>query len=251
MPQVGGVARRATLIKDTRRENAAAMVVDAGDSLVGDQEPAISTQGASSVEAMNRLGYDAGVLGPADLSLGPDAVKQRIAEAKFPFLSADMTVATTGEPIAEGYAIREVAGRRIAIAGISAAPEINGFKAADPFETAQRVAQEVAGKADALILLSRAAPQVNQRIADEIPGIAAIVEGGADPRAEPWVSAKTGTPIYHSDWPASGHAGRVMGVAALRLENGKLLSQTWRSVPLAPEIKDDPDMLAWSQQQPR
>lgn len=251
MPQVGGVARRATLIKDTRSQNGAVLVVDAGDSLVGDMEPALSTQGASSVEAMNRLGYDAALLGPADLSLGPDAVKQRIAEAKFPFLSADMTVSATGAPVADGFAIREVAGRRIAIAGISAAPDINGFKAADPFETARRVAGEVAGKADALILLSRAAPEVNERIADEIPGIAAIVEGGADTRPEPWVSAKTGTPIYHADWPASGHAGRVMGIATLRLDGGKLLSQKWRSVPLDPEIKDDPDMLAWSQQQPR
>jgi 2',3'-cyclic-nucleotide 2'-phosphodiesterase (5'-nucleotidase family) len=251
MPQVGGVARRATFIKDERNANDAVLLVDAGDSLVGDMEPEISTKGASSVEAMNRMGYDAVLLGSADLSLGPDTIKQRIAEAKFAFLSADMTVAATGAPVADGVIVREIAGRRIAVAGISAAPVINGFKAADPLETAQRIAGELTGQADALILLSRAAPEINQRIADEVSGITAIIEGGALPRAKPWISAKTGTPIYHADFPSSGHAGRVMGAATLRLNAARLLSQQWRSVPLDPQIKDDPDMLAWSQQQPR
>jgi 2',3'-cyclic-nucleotide 2'-phosphodiesterase (5'-nucleotidase family) len=252
MPKVGGVARRATLIKDERAAGDAVLVVDAGDSLIGDMEPAMSTEGASSVEAMNRMGYDAVLLAPADLSLGPEILKQRIAEAKFPFLSADMAVAATGAAVAEGLVVREVGGRRVAIAGISAAPEINGFTAADPFETAQRVAQQASdAKAEGLILLSHAAPEVNERIADEIAGIAAIVEGGSLPRAEPWISAKTGTPIYHADWPSSGHAGRVVGVATLRLDEGKLLSEKWRSVPLDPEIKDDPEMAAWAQQQPR
>jgi 2',3'-cyclic-nucleotide 2'-phosphodiesterase (5'-nucleotidase family) len=239
------------LVKEERSRNAAVLVVDAGDSLAGDMEPAISTKGASSVEAMNRIGYDAAVLGPADLSLGPEAVKQRVAEAKFPLLSADMTVATTGEPIAEGYTVLTIAGRRIAVAGITAAPEVNGFKAVDPFTAAQRVAEEAAGQADTLILLSRAAPEVNQRIADEVPGIGAIVEGGAFSRVEPWISGKTGTPIYHADWPSTGHAGRIMGVANLRLDDGKLLSQKWRSLPLDPTIKEDPGMAAWVQQQSR
>jgi 5'-nucleotidase len=251
MPKVGGVARRATLIQEERGRSAATLVVDAGDSLVGDMEPAVSTKGASSVEAMNRMGYDVALLGPADLSLGPDVLKARIAEAKFAFLSADMTVAKSGEPVAPGYVVRDIAGRKIALAGISAAPDMNGFKAADPFETAQRVVKEAGPQAEALILLSRAAPEVNERIADEIQGIAAIIEGGALPRATPYVSARTGTPIYHADWASTGHAGRMVGIATLRLDEGKLVSHDWRNAPLDPKIKEDPAMLAWSQQQPR
>ena len=65
------------------------------------------------------------------------------------------------------------------------------------------------------------------------------------------MSAKTGTPIYHADQPASGHAGRILGIASLRLKDGRLASQKWRSVPLDPAIKDDPAMAAWSEQQGR
>ena len=72
MPAVGGVARRATTINQEKKKNPYTLVLDAGDSLVGDQDPALKTQGKSSVEAMNRLGYDAMALGPGDLALGLD-----------------------------------------------------------------------------------------------------------------------------------------------------------------------------------
>jgi 2',3'-cyclic-nucleotide 2'-phosphodiesterase (5'-nucleotidase family) len=194
------------------------------------------------------MDYDAMVLGPADLSLGPDVVQQRIREAKFAVLAADVTDSATKDPIAKPYAIKDVNGRAVAVIGLSGAPSMNGFTVADGPETVRRILQELQGRVDAVILLSHAPPDVNQRIADEIPGITAIVEGGAASLVAPWVSKVTGTPIYHADSPSSGHAGRVMGVADLTVESGKLKQQTWRTVPLDPEIADDPAMSAWVQE---
>jgi 2',3'-cyclic-nucleotide 2'-phosphodiesterase (5'-nucleotidase family) len=243
------VARRATLIQ---RERAAAkdgglLLLDAGDSLTGDREPAIRTKGATSVDLMNRMGYDAIVLGPADLSLGPETVKQRIAEAKFAVLAADVTDAISKQPVAKPYVIKETGGQRVAITGLSGAPDKNGFKVADGYETVKAVVQELQGQADAIILLSHAPRDVNQRIADEVPGIAAIIEGGADVRIQPWVS-KTGVPLYHADGASSGHAGRMVGVGQLQIEAGKPTNQTWRVVSLGPEIPDDAAMAQWVQQ---
>ena len=104
------------------------------------------------------------------------------------------------------------------------------------------------GQADAVILLSHAPPDINQQIADEIPEITAIVEGGAAALSAPWISKQTGTPIYHADAPSSGHAGRIMGVANLKVEAGKLVEQSWRAVALDPEVPDDPAMSAWVQE---
>lgn len=240
------MARRATLIQ---RERAAAkdggfLVLDAGDSLTGDREPATHSKGATSIDLMNRMGYDAIVLGPADLSLGSETVKQRIAEAKFAVLSADVTDAITRQPIAKPYVIKETGGQRVAIIGLSGAPDKNGFTAADGYETVKTVMQDLLGQADAVVLLSHAARDVNQRIADEIPGIAAIIEGGADVRIQPWVS-KTGVPLYHADGASSGHAGRMVGVGQLQIEAGKPTKQTWRVVSLGPEIPDDAAMAQW------
>ncbi len=183
------------------------LVLDAGDSLIGDREPAMKTQGATSVEALNRMSYDALVLGPADLALGPDLLQQRIREAKFAVLAADVADATTKQPVAQPYVVKDVQGRRVAIVGLSGAPEKNGFTVADGPETVRRVLQELEGQADAVILLSHAPPDVNEQIADQAPGLTAIVEGGASIRVEPWISSKTGTPIYHAGRAELGPCG--------------------------------------------
>ena len=68
------MARRATIIAQERAEGEFVLVLDAGNSLVGDREPAQGSRGKSSVSAMDLMGYDAMALGPGDLALGLDVV---------------------------------------------------------------------------------------------------------------------------------------------------------------------------------
>ena len=83
-------------------------MLDSGNSLIGDLNPAKRTQGASSVAIMNLMGYDAMALGAGDLSMGLDVIRQRQAEAKFPFLSANAVVSGTTELVATPYITREI-----------------------------------------------------------------------------------------------------------------------------------------------
>ena len=248
------MARRATKIAEARSANPNILLLDAGDSLVGDQDPALKTQGRTSVELMNRLGYDAMALGPKDLALGPQVLRTRMAEAQFAFLSANAIEKTTGKPVATPYIVREFAGYRVAIIGLSAAESaaesVATIVVQDPLAAAQAVVAEASGQADVIILLSHAGPDVDQRIADTVPGIAAIISGGPGAQAAPIVSAVTGTPIYHVDTASPGHAGRLLGEAALVFSpDGTLESQTWQPWTLGPEIVDDPDMAAWVTEQ--
>ncbi len=188
------------------------LLLDAGDSLVGDREPAMRSKGATSIDLLNRLGYDAMVLGPADLSLGPALVRQRIAEAKFAVLAADVTDAATKEPVAAPYVLREVGGRRVALVGLSGAPSMNGFAVADgPGDGAESVAADRRPVRRRHPALPRAARRERTHRGRN-PRRHRHHRGGRGIRAEPWVSKVTGTPIYHADAPSSGHAGRVMGV---------------------------------------
>jgi 2',3'-cyclic-nucleotide 2'-phosphodiesterase (5'-nucleotidase family) len=199
---------------------------------------------------MNRMGYDALVLGPKDLALGSAVLKQRIAEAKFAVLSANAVLSATGELLAKPYVVREFAGHRVAIVGLSGGPATVDIAVRNPLETAKKVTDEAAKEADIVILLSHAGPKLDQQIADTVSGIAMIVSGGPGALQEPRVSTKTGTPIYHADAASSGHAGRMLGVAVLEFTpQGELTSQTWQSVSLGPEIADDPAMAAWVQEQ--
>jgi 5'-nucleotidase/UDP-sugar diphosphatase len=225
------------------------LVLDAGDSLVGDQDPARKTKGQSSVMLMNKLGYDAIVLGPTDLKLGVATLRERIQEANFAVLSANAVVSASGEMLAKPYVLRELGGHNVALAGLSGGQGTPEIAVRDPLETAQALVGELEEQADVIILLSHAGDQIERRIATEVSGIDLIVSGGA-PLMEPWRTPQTGTLVVHADQASAGHAGLMLGVLQLSIDSsGKVVKHTWQRVSLGPEIADDPAITAWLQQQ--
>jgi 2',3'-cyclic-nucleotide 2'-phosphodiesterase (5'-nucleotidase family) len=241
------------MITKERKSNRAVLVLDAGNSLTGDRDPALKSAGASSIEAMDLLGYDAMALGPADLKLGPATLRARMAEATFPVLSANAIDRETGERLAKPYVVREFDGHRVVIIGLSASEGTDRIIVRDPLSTLQDVLAELKGdlvehgtQADEIILLSTAEASTNRQIADNVAEITAIVEGGSGASAKPWVSSRTGTPIFHADEASPGHAGRILGIAVLTLGgDGNLTNYTWQRFSLGPEVAEDAAMAAW------
>jgi 2',3'-cyclic-nucleotide 2'-phosphodiesterase (5'-nucleotidase family) len=255
MPPTGGVARRATVISLAKQKDGNLLVLDAGNSLAFDSDPAKSSEGKTSVEAMNRMGYDAAAIGPLDLALGAQALAARMAEARFPFLSANAYDAASQERIAKPYVVREVGGHRVALVGLTGSGAVAGFNVADPFEAVSAVLPELRSAADVIVLLSTAGLETDKRIAESIPEIDVILAAGSPPlagwaRGGPFGAAgqptEQGAPRFIADYSAPGHAGRHMGRATLRFsEDGTLARQSWERIKLGPEIADDPAMLAW------
>jgi 5'-nucleotidase/UDP-sugar diphosphatase len=226
------------------------LVLDAGDSLVGDQDPARKTQGETSVAAMNLMDYDAMALGPNELALGLSVLRQRIAEAEFAVLSADAVLSDTGELVAVPYTLRAFDGYQVAIIGLSGGGGVPGILILDPLETAQNVVTQVMPLADVIILLSHAGTSIDQRIAENVPGIDLIISGGKFELATPWRSEKTGTLILHADEASPGHAGRRLGIARLTFDTqGQLVEQAWQRLDLSQDIPEDPEMASWVWQQ--
>ena len=220
-------------------------MVDTGDSLTGDQEIRPEQPGQIGLDAMNLMAYDAMALGPNDLFLGQKVLGERAAGAKFPFLSAN-AVDGSGQLIAKPYVIREMAGHRVAIVGLSGPSASTEIKTNDPADSLRKVMDELKGKADVVIVLSHAGRKVDHQMADSIPGIAAIFGGGAETLAPAWRSTKTGCVVAQGDEPAKGHTGRNMGVAELSFDSsGKLTAYSWRRLTMAPEVQDDPSLAAW------
>jgi len=244
------VARRATAIADAKARSETFLLLDAGDSLTGDMDPARKTQGKISVEVMNRLRYDAMALGPQDLALGLTVLRQRMAEADFAVLSANAVATESGQLIASPYLIREFAGYRIAIVGLSGGKGSPDITVQDPLASAQKAVAELRPQADIVILLSHAGQEIDRQIAASVPGIAIIISGGSGARPAPTQDQDTGTLILHADEPFPGHAGRLLGIGTFTFDQqGKLLSYEWRRLSLGPEIADDPDMAAWVKEQ--
>lgn len=103
-------------------ENKNIVVLSGGDNWTG---PAISTwfDGKSMVEVMNAMGYQVSVIGNHEFDFGLDALEQRIQEAAFPYLSANMRYkADNFVPEDMGihpYTILDINGIKVGVIGLT------------------------------------------------------------------------------------------------------------------------------------
>ena len=84
----GGVARRATLVENIRKENPNTLLLDAGDIFQG--TPYFNFYGGElEFKLMSLLKYDAATIGNHDFDNGIDGLFAQLPHAKFDFLSAN------------------------------------------------------------------------------------------------------------------------------------------------------------------
>jgi 2',3'-cyclic-nucleotide 2'-phosphodiesterase (5'-nucleotidase family) len=248
------MARRATKVKAERSASPYVLLLDAGNSIYGDESLTQHTQGKAVIEAMNLIGYDAMALGAGDFRLGLEVLQARIAEAQFPILSANVLVADTGQPFVTPYVIKKVSGYRAAILGLTDPENVetvlgedaHALKLLDPLETAQRTVAELRPQADVVIVLSHLGTQLNRQLADTVPGIDVTVGGlVVQWPTEPWRSEVNGTLLVEAEVPSPGHAGRRIGVLRLSLEGERgITGYTWQNVTITSDYFDDPDVSA-------
>ncbi len=87
-PNQGGVARRATLVENIRKENPNTLLLDAGDIFQG--TPYFNFYGGEiEFKLMSMLRYDAATIGNHDFDNGIDGLFAQLPNAKFDFVSAN------------------------------------------------------------------------------------------------------------------------------------------------------------------
>ncbi|MGH7449307.1 MAG: 5'-nucleotidase C-terminal domain-containing protein, partial [Longimicrobiales bacterium] len=148
-PPVGGAAALATYF-DLERAGFAGvtLLLDAGDVMQGTPLSNL-TRGSSTVEYYNAAGYDAAAIGNHELDWGPAVLRERMRQAQFPWLAANIVVAgsdTTPSWI-RGTTILERDGVRIGLIGLitqetptaTMAEYVRGLEFADGAETMNRL----------------------------------------------------------------------------------------------------------------
>lgn len=235
------------MIAGQRATNPNVLLLDGGDTLFSDRPLTRRSQGALIIEAMDLMGYDAMVLGEGDLQLGVQALQQRIAEAEFPILSANVRLAGEQALLVEPFTIIPVDDRHVGILGLTGVPEKvpAGFAIDDPFQAARRYLPAVIERADLVIILSHLGWIENVRLADLSSEVDLIVGGGTEPMGrQPHQADLTGTRLTQAERPTTGHAGRYVGQWDLVLgSDGNVTITGWRMIPLVPEIPDDPAVV--------
>lgn len=186
MVNVGGAARRASLIRSIKAgAGNPVLVMDAGD--VFQRGPLDSLMGAPDFQVMNAVPYDVMTLGNNEFKAtnGPEALvalMQRVKEAHFPVLSANVFDATSGKLLVEAYRIFDIGGLKIGVFGLTT-PRIAGYeqtrglRVEDPIAAARRTVSELKGKADVIIALTHLGFPADLELAAAVPGITAIVGG--------------------------------------------------------------------------
>ncbi len=85
---LGGVARRATLVNQIRKEEKHVLLLDAGDIFQG--TPYFNLYGGElELKLMSKLGYDAATLGNHDFDNGVDGFSKHMHHANFPIICSN------------------------------------------------------------------------------------------------------------------------------------------------------------------
>lgn len=249
---VGGVAKRAIYFQEKRRHKTMGwLTLDAGDAISG---TALSNvfQGYLDIQAMNRLKYDAMVLGVHEFDYGVDVLQQRMAEAEFPILSANVVYTSTGQPFAAPYTIVERQGVRIAILGLTtselasrvAAENFTGLSVNDPVETARKYIPELSEQADIIMALTHEGVNDDIRLASQVPELNVIVGGMSE--SELQVPMKVGNTLIVQDGAYGLNVG-LLKLSYAKLAGNKLERKYFdsRLEPMAGLWVENTDYQAW------
>lgn len=250
---MGGLARRATFIKAARARagESHVLLLDGGNTFWGPSPSAATkkSQGKVIVEAMNQMGYDAMALGEGDLWLGRQIVRQRVADAHFPVLSANVRLPEThdeyrGRLLLDPYVLLEIGGRQV---GIISAMGARGSLAAgyllveDPLEAIATHARELQAQTDIVIVLSQLDWDANVWLAEAVSGIDLILSAaGSDVLTERWQSPQTGTVVSQLGLYAREHPGWTVTLLQMTINGeGSVTAYSGSFVELGPEVADD------------
>lgn len=208
---VGGAARRATLIRRLRAEIPGdELLLDAGDVFT---RGALTNayEGQADIAAMNVAGYDAGAIGNNEFKArdavdagdarGSQAALLRFVRAsRFPWLCANLADGT-GKPLPgiRPYVIKRINGLRVGIVSVTAPrsagyPQTRGWRITDPFAAMKSVVPEVRKRCDIVIALTHIGMPMDLLLAGSVDGIDAIVGGDSHTFLyEPlWVTGPSG-----------------------------------------------------------
>jgi 5'-nucleotidase/UDP-sugar diphosphatase len=187
----GGAAGMAGLWRDQEGyvPDGPYLVLSGGDTWTG---PAISTwfDGEPMIEVMNRMGYDAAAVGNHEFDFGLDILRERTAQAEFPFLAANLRDRETGAmaDVALPYVVQEVSGVQVGLIGLTtlSAPQttrpdnVAGFEFADYEEALREVVPQA--RADGAELLVTVGHICLREMRDLVPAAAelgiTIIGGG-------------------------------------------------------------------------
>lgn len=206
---VGGAARRATVVKQIRSEmRTPVFLTDSGDATLGSGVAlGKAYHGAADIAVMNAIGYDMMEPGNHEFQWEAPETLRNLKNSHFPWICANLVDTKTGKPYLTPYIIKDVWGVRVAFLGLmtqltnadyyKATHEL-GLNAVDPIETAKKYVPELRQKADIVVVLSHMGYALDKTVAAMVPGIDIILGGHSHTRLTHPAMVSVGEPTAFS-----------------------------------------------------
>ena len=215
---LGGLPRRATLLRRLREQTPQAPIVDAG-ALLGESSDELKVP--LIVEQLKVMGYGAANLGPAD-ARWRKTIASLMRKQGLPGVSLQYA---DGEAI-RSHRVVDAGGTRVGLAGVAR------FPAGKHRQELRDVLAYLRRSCDLVVLLSAAAAQDNLRLAREFSGMDVII--GMAPGRRPQL-VRAGKIWLAPVTAEGGHVGRL----TVRLGNPGAAEAALDLYPLGDQIPDD------------
>ncbi|NMC95655.1 MAG: bifunctional metallophosphatase/5'-nucleotidase [Syntrophorhabdus sp.] len=231
----GGLAYLASRAENLRAEKPT-LFLAAGDMIQGNNWANLF-QGKSSIEAMNVMGFDAMVVGNHEFDFGQAVLRERIGEANFPILGANVVGLNELKP----YIVKNMDGITVAVIGVvtddtpvtTHPKNVKGLKFLSTEETIKKYIQELRKKSDIIVILSHAGFSADTELARKVDGADIIVGGHSHTKvAKPVL-------INKSFVVQAFEHGKTLGVVDITLKYGKVVDVSGYLEPIKPTGKQN------------
>ena len=228
----GGSARIASIAREMRPD----LVLDAGDLFTGTPIADVS-RGRSVIEVMNAIGYDAVAVGNHEFDYGIGALRDRIAQADFPFLSANIDTPIEAIHKAEVFNVR---GIRLGVIGLTTESlktvthpmNVTEVDVGTLVGALEETLPGMRDRADFIIVLSHISPEEEIRIAEAFEDIDLIVSGHSH--------SELPDPLWVGDTMIvrTGNYGRFVGRIDIEFDDKNVEKMTGRLIATTAASED-------------
>lgn len=251
--RIGGLARRATIVEDVRREGVPVLMVDSGDILIG---TALSSwfRGEPDIRAMNLIRYDAMVAGNHDFDYGIDHLRTLVQLADFPILCTNLQSERSVLPCRRSVGTRlgNVSVGILGVVGTSNFPDtfnrdvVKELSLVDPSASLQEEVQRLRTEAhvDLVIALTHQDSDEDLKILESVEGVDVLIGGhteGFDGLYAPGLTQPVETVTRPGSVYVKTHRqGQTIGRLDLTIEDGLVVQARSRNIPVTVAVPVDP-----------
>src|SRR5262245_11179141 len=232
----GGLAMVATIVKQQRPD----ILLDAGDMFTG-SVLSDTSYGEPVIAVMNRMGFRASILGNHEFDFGLEKLRDRVRQAEFPVLSANVVLPFEG--VGKTRVIR-AKGIRFGIVGLTTEEtpitthpkNMTNVQVLDIVHALDENLPRLRKSSDFVIVLGHLTPEEELRVARAFPEIKLIIGGHSHKELVEPIRQRDTTIVR------TGSFGRFVGRIDLDFD-GSVLKKTSAQLIEVKAVVPDPDAL--------